>query len=75
MLHAYLGQLIDRGESDLPIAEGVRRFEQYASQLSALEAGLQAGIDSLDRGEGHELDANRLKSDVRKKLAEKGIVE
>ncbi|MFK5892746.1 MAG: hypothetical protein QM504_05965 [Pseudomonadota bacterium] len=58
------------------IREALRLLEEKevikSMKLQALRGDIQQGLDSLDRGEGKQLDIESIKAKGRKMLAQKG---
>jgi hypothetical protein len=75
LLHSYLGKQLE-GSNELPsLDDALAGFQTYYRQLHELRVKVHQAEASLNQGKGAPLDVDAVIERVRKRLAEKGIVE
>lgn len=70
----FLGQRVQLGANRTPEAS-VEEFRAYQRELQRFQAEIQPAIERFHRGEGEEIDFDKLEKEVVQRLAEKGIVD
>ena len=73
--HKFLGELLKKGKRKLPVEESLVAFRQYQQELERLREEIRPALEQSARGESEPLDIQKLKTEVTKSLAEKGITE
>ena len=73
--HKFVGELLKKGKRKLPVDESLVVFRQYQQELERLREEIRPALEQSARGESEPLDIQKLKTEVTKSLAEKGITE
>jgi len=69
----FLGLRLEGGPIGLSPEESVLAFRTYQKELAQLRSELKPALDRLDRGEGEEIDFERLEKEIVDRLAKEGI--
>ena len=64
-----------RGSHDLTLEESLERFRKYQRELASAREKLCEAEEQSARGESGPLDAEAVKSEVRKRLAAEGVTD
>ena len=73
--HQFLGKAIRNGGREMTIEESVAEFRAYQDELARFNAGLQKSLQQAQDGDAEPLDAEALKDEVRRELADEGIAD
>jgi hypothetical protein len=75
LFHRFVGKELAAGNKRMSLQESVERFEAYQRDLAKLEEALRPALEEYERGEGGPIDWDELKSRVRERLAQEGIID
>ena len=73
LFHRFVGEQLARGEKALTPQQSLERFTAYRRDVEKLQEFLRPAIEEYERGEYGPIDWDRLKSQVRDRLAAEGV--
>jgi hypothetical protein len=75
LFHRFVGKELAAGDRRMSVQECLVRYEAYQRDLAKLEEALRPAIEEFERGKGGPIDWDELKTRVRLRLAQQGIVD